>query len=160
MRRAIAGVDRGIATSSGRGLPEMLAEFRVGLGAIRGLLVGFGLPALGLAGSGIYGATRYSLFRRTREFGVRGAFGAAPRSLLRMVMREAATLAAPGFLIGAPFMAPTVIFVRDLPVGMALLPPPAAFVVAALLLGVSLLASRLPARRAARVPPSQALRHD
>ena len=158
VRRAIAGVDRGIATSNVRPLPEMLAEFRVGLDAISGLLVGFGLLALGLAGSGIYGVTRYSVSRRTREFGVRGAFGASPRSLLRMVMREAVGLAGLGFLIGAPFTVLMVVFVRDLLAGMALPPPTIVFGVVVLLLGVSLLASWLPARRAARVPPSQALR--
>ena len=159
VRRAIAGVDRGIATSNVRPLPDMLAEFRVGIDAISGLLIGFGLLALGLAGSGIYGVTRYSVSRRTREFGVRGAFGASPRSLLRMVMREAAVLAAAGFAIGAPFMVLMVVFVRRLLAGMTLPPPLAAIAVAALLLGVALLASWLPARRAARVPPSQALRH-
>ena len=158
VRRAIAGVDRGIATSNVRPLPEMLAEFRVGLDAISALLVGFGLLALGLAGSGIYGVTRYSVSRRTREFGVRAAFGASPRSLLRLVMREAATLAGLGFLIGAPFMVLMVVFVRDLLTGFALPAPAAAVGVAVLLFGVSLLASWLPARRAARVPPSQALR--
>ncbi len=158
VRRAIAGVDRGIATSNVRPLPEMLAEFRVGLDAVSALLVGFGLLALGLAGSGIYGVTRYSVSRRTREFGVRGAFGASPRSLLRMVMREAVGLALLGFLIGTPFMVLMVVFVRDLLVGMALPAPAAALGVAALLFGVALLASWLPARAAARVPPSQALR--
>ena len=158
VRRAIAGVDRGIATSNVRPLPEMLAEFRVGLDAISVLLVGFGLLALGLAGSGIYGVTRYSVSRRTREFGVRAAFGASPRLLLRLVMREAATLAGLGFLIGAPFMVLMVVFVRNLLTGFALPAPAAALGVAVLLFGVSLLASWLPARHAARVPPSQALR--
>ena len=158
VRRAIAGVDRGIATSNVRPLPEMLAEFRVGLDAISVLLVGFGLLALGLAGSGIYGVTRYSVSRRTREFGVRAAFGASPRLLLRLVMREAATLAGLGILIGAPFMVVMVVFVRNLLTGFALPAPAAALGVAVLLFGVSLLASWLPARHAARVPPSQALR--
>ena len=158
VRRAIAGVDRRIATSNVRPLPEMLAEFRVGLDAISVLLVGFGLLALGLAGSGIYGVTRYSVSRRTREFGVRAAFGASPRLLLRLVMREAATLAGLGFLIGAPFMVLMVVFVRNLLTGFALPAPAAALGVAVLLFGVSLLASWLPARHAARVPPSQALR--
>ena len=74
-------------------------------------------------------------------------------------MREAAVLAAAGFAIGAPFMVLMVVFVRRLLAGMTLPPPLAAIAVAALLLGVALLASWLPARRAARVPPSQALRH-
>lgn len=159
VRETIAGVDRGISTSNVRPLPEMLAEFRIGLDAISGLLAGFGLLALGLAGSGIYGVTRYGVSRRTREFGIRGAFGASPRGLLRLVMREAVTLALLGFLIGAPFMVVVVMFVRRMLAGMSLPSPLAAVAVAALLFGVALLASWLPARHAARIPPSQALRY-
>ena len=63
-----------------------------------------------------------------------------------------------GFLIGAPFMVLMVVFVRNLLTGFALPAPAAALGVAALLFGMSLLARWLPARHAARVPPSQALR--
>ena len=74
-------------------------------------------------------------------------------------MREAVTLALLGFLIGAPFMVVVVMFVRQMLAGMSLPSPLAAVAVAALLFGVALLASWLPARHAARIPPSQALRY-
>lgn len=159
VRESIAGVDRSISTSNVRPLPEMLAEFRVGLDAITVLLAGFGLLALVLAGSGIYGVTRYGVSRRTREFGIRGAFGASPAVLLRQVMREAVALAVLGFAIGAPFMVVMVLFVRRMFAGMTLPGPLGSVAVAALLFGVALLASWLPACRAARIPPSRALRY-
>ena len=118
---------------------QWVADLRFAIRSLRSrpLLTGLAAAslALGLAGSGIYGVTRYSVSRRTQEFGVRAAFGASPRLLVRLVMREAATLAGLGFLIGAPFMFLMVVFVRNLLAGFA-----------------------LPARRAARVPPSHALR--
>src|SRR5450755_135349 len=66
------------------------------------LAVAFGILAAILAAVGLYGIISYSVSRRTREFGIRLALGAAPRSLLLFVMREVGWLIAVGVAVGLP----------------------------------------------------------
>jgi putative ABC transport system permease protein len=118
----------------------------------------FATLALLLAAIGVYGVLAYLVARRTREIGVRIALGARPGSVLRLVVGQSLRVAALGITIGvaaAVLLAPQIesqlfdVKPRD-PVTLA--------AVAAALLGVALLASYLPARRATRVDPLTALR--
>jgi predicted permease len=122
------------------------------------LLGGFALVATLLAAVGVYGVIAYTAARRTREMGIRTALGATPRSIVALVMRQGAALAAIGIAAG---LAASVVLARVL--GTLLYDVPATDrltygATAALLAGVTLLASLVPARRAARVDPATALR--
>jgi predicted permease len=120
----------------------------------------FGGLALCLATLGVYGVISYGVSLRTREFGVRMALGAQPRTVLAIVLREGAGLALAGVGIGtAAALALTRLLSSQLyEVGAT---DATTFIsVAVLLFGTSLLASYLPARRATRVDPLAALRHE
>ncbi|MGH9761304.1 MAG: FtsX-like permease family protein, partial [Blastocatellia bacterium] len=124
------------------------------------LTSGFGMLALVLASVGIYGVIAYSVAQRTNEIGIRLALGAIPRQVLAMVMREAWWLSAVGIAIGvgASFLLSRV--VRSMLFGIAPYDQATLSGAAVLLLLVALGASWIPARRAARVQPTEALRRD
>jgi putative ABC transport system permease protein len=120
----------------------------------------FGIAALVLAGIGIYGVMAASVRNRTRELGVRMALGATTGKVLRMVLRQGAIQLLVGLLAGLLF---GVVLSRGL--GMMLFrvqaSDPLTFVsVVLVLITTTLLATLLPALRAARVQPLEALRHD
>jgi putative ABC transport system permease protein len=122
------------------------------------LLSGLGALALVLAIIGIYGVVSYSVTQRTQEFGVRMALGATRRDVLRMVVGQASVLIAAGVAIGvgASFALGSVL--RRMLFEMSPRDPATMTAVAALLAGVALTASIVPARRATRVDPIVALR--
>ncbi len=125
------------------------------------LLLGcFAATALALAALGVFGVLSYAVAQRSREIGVRLALGARPGDVLRMVLREAMTLAGLGLAIGA---AGALALGRGLGSLLYDLAPsdPFAFAGAMAALALAaLLASALPARRAARLDPLTALRAD
>jgi len=118
----------------------------------------FGALALGLAVVGLYGVKAYSVARRTREIGIRMALGAQAGAVLRMIMREGSIMLVSGITIGLLLAIATAKILSGLLYGVSALDP-IAFTVAPLLLTVAaLIATWLPARRATRVNPIQALR--
>jgi macrolide transport system ATP-binding/permease protein len=124
------------------------------------LLAFFGLLALLLSSIGIYGVMAYSVAQRTREIGIRMALGARSQNVLSMVVGQGMTLVGGGVALGliAAFAVTRLIGSLLFGVGAA---DPVTFVIASLLLvGVAALASYLPARRATKVDPLIALRHD
>jgi predicted permease len=116
-----------------------------------------GLAAL-LAVLGLYGVLAYSVTQRTREFGIRGALGAARRQLMVQVVSEGMLLAGVGTAIGLVLAAAVTQLVRGFLFGVSPLDPAAFGGMTLLVAGVTLLASYLPARRATRVSPMEALR--
>jgi putative ABC transport system permease protein len=123
------------------------------------LLVGiFSLTALALAVIGIYGVLSYSVAQRTQEFGIRLALGAERADIQHLVLRQALTLAIAGIAIGivAALMLTRLAGSMLYKTGAR---DPVTFVLAPLIfLAVALLASSLPARRATKVDPMEALR--
>ncbi|HET9401987.1 MAG TPA: ABC transporter permease [Candidatus Acidoferrales bacterium] len=127
---------------------------------ITNLAAGFGALALVIASIGVYGLMAYSVGRRTREIGVRMAIGAARRGILRMILREGATLAAIGIAIGVAGSFGAAKLVASQLYGTS--PNDAAtFVVAGAVLAiVAMAACFIPALRATRVDPLIALRDE
>jgi predicted permease len=124
------------------------------------VLGAFGTLALLLASVGMYGVISYSTMQRTGEIGIRMALGAQRRNVLAMVLSQGGRLA--GFGIGIGLLA-ALAMARLMASFLYGVGPadPATFAAVALLLGaVALLACYLPARRAMRVDPTVALRHE
>jgi putative ABC transport system permease protein len=120
----------------------------------------FGGLALLLAGLGLYGVTAYAVGRRRTEMGVRLALGAAPGSVVRLVLRRVSLLVGLGIVIGGLASVWAVQFTKTLLFGLTPRDP-LSFVAAALVLAaVGLLAGWLPARQAARIDPATVLRSE
>ena len=120
----------------------------------------FGGLALGLAVVGLYGVKAYSVARRTREIGIRMALGAQPRAVLRMIMQEGSIMLLCGIALGLLLAAATGKILSGILYEVGALDP-VAFIVAPILLAIAaLVATWLPARRAAALNPVEALRYE
>jgi predicted permease len=120
----------------------------------------FALTALLLAGLGIYGVISYIVSERTHEIGIRLALGAQSRNILRMVLRQGLGLAIAGAAVGLVCALIVSHLMAGLLYGVRPTDPVTFAGVALLLIGVALLACYIPARRAIRVDPLAALRHE
>jgi len=124
------------------------------------LLACFGLLALLLASIGMYGVISYSVMQRTREIGIRMALGAERRSVFGMVLGEGARLAGLGIAIGLLAALAVTRLMASFLYGVQPTDPLTFLAVSLLMVGITLLACYLPARRATRVDPTVALRYE
>jgi ABC-type antimicrobial peptide transport system permease subunit len=122
------------------------------------LLGTFAAIAVALAAAGIYGVVAFSVAQRTREIGIRVALGARPGSVLGLVMGQSAVLSVAGLVIGLGGAMWTTTYLQRLLFGLTPLDPATFSGVALLFLAVATVASYVPARRAATVDASVALR--
>ncbi len=120
----------------------------------------FGLLALVIACIGIFGMLAFQVSRRTNEMGVRMALGARRGDILALVLREVTLLLAAGTVIGAAAAMTLTGLAGKLLFGVTATSPDVFATAAAALCGASLLAGWIPARRAARIDPMAALRHE
>jgi predicted permease len=160
IRRQVTAIDAGIPVLSVRSMHQEIDNDILVDRLIATLSSYFGLLALLLAGVGLYGVISYGVTRRTREIGIRMALGAQRPAVLWLVMRRAAAF----LLIGAVIGIPTALFatrlVKSFLYGIGA-QDPMTIVMATLVLGaVAATASFLPARRATKVDPMVALRHE
>ena len=113
-----------------------------------------------LACMGVYGLLAYSVAARIREIGVRVALGASRGTVVWMIVRDGLAIAVPGVLIGAACAWAAAQFVRAQLYGIAPSDPRTPLIAAAISLATVLAASLLPALRASRVEPVEALREE
>ncbi len=124
------------------------------------LFATFAALTLALAALGIYGTIAYSVGLRTREIGIRMALGAQQGDVLRLVLGQGVRLVAVGLVLGLGTALALSHLLTSLLYGVKPTDPATLAAVALLLGGVSMLASWLPARKAARIDPLRALREE
>jgi predicted lysophospholipase L1 biosynthesis ABC-type transport system permease subunit len=161
---------RSVATAKGTVNPEAALTFRpltdqintsLAQERVLALLSGFfGALAVLLAGLGLFGVTSYSVSRRRREIGIRMALGAAPNSVLRLVLGRVSLLVGLGVAIGAAVSLWTTQFAASLLFGLEPRDPSTFAAAGVLLIGAGLLAALPPAWHAARVDPAVVLRSE
>jgi predicted permease len=120
----------------------------------------FGALALVLAAIGLYSVIAYNVTQRTHEMGVRVALGAQARDVIRLIVSEGLRIVLPGVALGAMLALLAGKWIAPLLFQVSPKDPPVLVGVVTILVAVAMVASWLPARRAARVDPNQALRAD
>jgi predicted permease len=162
LRRTVREVDPSIPIISLRTFAQYL-DSNLDLWIVRAgaaLFSIFGGLALGLAVVGLYGVKAYSVARRTREIGIRMALGAQPGMVLRLILREGSVMLLSGIALGLLLAAGAGKILSGILYQVSALDP-IAFTAAPMLLAASaLVATWLPARRAAALNPVEALRYE
>ena len=160
IRRDVASVDKDAPLTDVETMDQVVADSVAEPKFETALLASFGILGLALALVGAYGVISYRVAQRTHEIGVRMALGAQPRGVLRLVLREALLLAVAGVFAGLCGAFALTRFLRSLLFEIGPTDPATFAAVAVLLMIVVLAASYIPARRAMRVDPMVALRHE
>jgi putative ABC transport system permease protein len=160
LRRAVAQLDPNQAVYDVLPMDQYVDNF-IAQPRFNTVLLGlFGGLALVLAAVGVYGVISYWVTQRTHEIGVRMALGAARGDVLQLVLRESLRLAAAGIGIGLVAALAATRALSGLLFGTSVRDPLTFTALAALLIAVAVLASYVPARRAAKVDPMVALRYE
>ena len=158
VRAAIRAFDPELAVFNTAALDDLLDERSAMRRLLLGLFLSFGAIASALAMLGLYGVIAYGVTNRRRELGIRLALGALPRSIALLVLGEGARLTTLGVIAGALLALPCARLMQHLLFETEPFDAVAIVTVGALLAITALLASWLPARRAARVDPLESLR--
>jgi putative ABC transport system permease protein len=157
---AVAAVNQNVPVYDVKTMDSMLSDS----GSLRNfdlsLLGAFSLLALSLAAVGVYAVMAFSVSQRTREIGIRMAIGAPSRHVMRLILRQGARLAIIGSILGVV----SAFFLRKIMAsflfGLSANDPLVLLIVPCIMVLVILLACWLPARRATRIDPIVALRHE
>jgi putative ABC transport system permease protein len=141
-------------------LEQLMSRSLMGRRFILVLMGGFALVTLALAAAGVYGVTSFSTAQRTREFGVRMALGAGRRDILGLVVGEGLRLAGLGIVAGLALALALAPMLHRFLFDVGATDPVTLVLVAIGLLLIAVAACYVPARRALRVQPVEALRFD
>jgi len=156
----VAQIDAELPLDHVMSMPALIESQKGGNPLFEGLLLAFALLALLLAAIGIYGLIAYSVAQRTHEIGIRMALGARSQDVLRMVLGEGTKMAAVGGAVGLALALPLPKLFGAIFFGLRANDPAIYFIVPVAILLVAMLATYIPARRAARVEPMSALRQE
>jgi predicted permease len=160
IRGAVLAVDPSQPVDQLRTMQQMIGNSLAAQRLATRLLGFFAAAALFLAALGLYSVISYSVTQRTQEIGVRMALGAQRGQVLSLVVRQGLKLAGVGVLLGVVLAVVLSRAVEGQLYGVTALDPLTFVSMAAVLLGAAFLASYLPARRATKVDPLQALRYE
>jgi ABC-type antimicrobial peptide transport system permease subunit len=158
VRSAVGAIDPNLALAQVDSLQQILDRASVQMGFTMVLIAIAAAVALMLGMVGIYGVMSYVVSQRTGEIGVRLALGAEPRSIAGMIVRQGGAVALAGIAIGLATAFAGSRLIASLLYGVSPHDPGVFAATTITLLGVALLACWLPARRAARLSPLEALR--
>lgn len=160
VKQAVWSVDRGQPLFQIRSMDEYMSLADTAPRISTLLLATFAAISMLLAALGIHGVVSYGVAQRTREFGLRMALGSTPGQLKSLVMLNGLKTAVLGLAAGMAGAAALASTLRALLYGVAPLDPEVMAGVAALLLTVAQIANYVPARRATRIDPMEALHHE
>jgi len=160
LRNAVESIDKDLPLRDIRTQTEQIEDSISQQRLFAALTAGFGILALILACIGIYGIMAYNVARRTSEIGIRMALGARSRQVLLMVLRESTVLAIIGVAAGLTAAFALTRFIRAMLYGLQPTDPATLIVATLILLAIAITSAYGPARRASRIDPMQALRHE
>lgn len=160
LRQAVWAVNKDLPLANVQTLGELYDRSMARTSFAMVMLAIAGGMALLLGIVGIYGVMSCSVSQRTREIGIRIALGAERAEVMRLVLRQSLALTVTGIAVGIAGAAAVTRLLGGLLFGVTPLDPPTFLVVSATLVGVAMLASRIPARRATRVDPMIAIRYE
>ena len=158
--QAILGIDPNVPISNVKTMDEILSDSISGWRFNLFLLGTFASLALVLGAVGLYGVLSYSVAQRTSEIGIRIALGASRADVLRLTLGEAAKLTVTGVAVGIVGAFALTRFLSSMLFGVRATDPVTFTLVPVGLFAVALIAAYIPARRAMRVDPMMALRHE
>jgi len=160
IREQVAALDKDLAVYNIQTMDQLVSQSVAQPRLNLSLLIAFAAVALALAAVGVYGLMAYTVTQRTQEFGIRVTLGATSGDVLKQVFREGMQLAVLGLLLGLVAAAALTQLMSSLL--FAVKPhDPATFATAAAVLALTALAAcYIPARRATRIEPLTALRHE
>jgi predicted permease len=160
IRQEVQRMDKDLPVTDVANMPDLI-DSSVAQTRFRTFLLGlFGVMALVLAATGIFGVISYSVSRRTNEIGIRVALGASRSTILSMILRETLVLTSAGLAVGLPCALAASHLVGHLLFNVSANDPATLAAVAFTLAAVAGLAGYIPARRAMRVDPLIALRYE
>jgi len=157
IQRAVASADPAIPIAHVRTMDDLVATSASNARFATRFMASFGIVALVLTIVGVYGVIGYGVVQRRQEFGVRRALGAGPRDVLWLILREGLTLGAVGVAAGLALTVAAAFGLRHLLFGISPFDPITLGTSIAVVVGVTVAASIIPAAAAARIEPRAAL---